>query len=196
MKQQGCVFIFLFLGSCLLTGCLGSLWTGATLVYDRHNVYKKVSDYQLGAEASRALYKDAVFKRDDCAIDLAVFNGDILLAGHLPTPKLRKEALERVRALKGYRRVINQLYISSLANTTVEDSWITTKIRTRIFADSAIDPHDFKVITADRIVYLMGDVRPKEALLVINIARKTDGVKRVVKLFKYYNLSKHADTDT
>jgi hypothetical protein len=34
----------------------------------------------------------------------------------------------------------------------------------------------------------MGDVIPKEANIVIQIARECAGVKRVVKLFKYYNL--------
>ena len=35
----------------------------------------------------------------------------------------------------------------------------------------------------------MGDVIPKEAAIVIQIARRCPGVKRVVKLLKYYNLS-------
>ena len=193
MKLQGCVFVILFAACGLLTGCLSGVWTGATLVYDRHNVYKKVSDYQLGAQASRALYhKNELFKQEGCAIDLAVFNGDILLAGHVPTIELREEALQKINALKGYRRVINQLKIKEAPSNTVEDSWITTKIRSRILADSEIDPHDFKIITADRIVYLMGDVRPQEALRVIKIARTTRGVARVVKLLQYYNLSKEA----
>lgn len=189
MRKQGCVVV-LFLGCSLLTGCLGGVWTGATLVYDRHNVYKKLDDYELSAEAHRALYGDRVFKDEGCAIDLAVFNGDILLAGHVPTLELRQTALNRISALSpGYRRLFNQMDISKQPSNTLQDSWITAKIRSQIFADSAIDPNVFKVITSDRIVYLMGDVRPAQAALVIDIARNTAGVERVVKLFKYYNLS-------
>lgn len=195
-KKQGCVFFILFLSSCLLLGCVSALWTGATLVYDRHNVYKKISDFQLSANAQRALYKDEVFKQEGCAIDLAIFNGDILLAGHVPTLELRQKALERVSAQGGYRRIFNQMDLSKQPSNMVEDSWITTKIRSRIFADATIDPHAFKVITSDRIVYLMGDVRPQEALRVISIARSTDGVKRVVKLLKYYNLSGRTAADS
>ena len=79
---------------------------------------------------------------------------------------------------------------SDVANTVLDD-WITTKIRSQIFADSAIDPHVFKVVTSDQIVYLMGDVSPSEAKRVVQIASACDGVRRVVTLLKYYNLSDH-----
>jgi osmotically-inducible protein OsmY len=195
MKKQGRLIILLF-GFALLGGCYSELWTGATMVYDRHNVYKKMDDYQLGAEAGHALYDDQLFKQRGCSIDLAVFNGDILLAGHVPTAELRQEALRRILKLRGYRRVINQLDISKEPGSTIEDSWITAKIRSQIFADAEIDPRAFKIITSDHIVYLMGDVKPHQALRVIDIARNTEGVDRVVKLFKYYHLSQHAVSDS
>lgn len=179
----------ILLSSMMLTGCLGEVWTGANLVYDRHNVYKKVDDFQLGARGSRALYKDRVFKCPGCSIDLAVVNGDILLAGHVPTGALRKEAQARVMLQKGYRRLFNELAVGAFPDNAIEDNWITAKIRSNMVADADIDPHQFKVVTADRIVYLMGDVNPEQAKKVILIARKCAGVIRVVKLFKYYHLS-------
>lgn len=158
------------------------------LVYDRHNIYKKLSDYRLSAGASRALFKDEDLKCAECSIDVAVFNGDVLLSGHVPTAALRQEARNRVAEVHGYRRIFNQLATHHLTDTTLQDNWITTKIRSGIFADADIDPHSFKVVTSDQIVYLMGDVIPKEADRVIHLARECAGVKRVVKLFKYYNL--------
>lgn len=190
MKQRTAI-AFLLLIACLgLSSCVSSfITTGATLIYDRHSVYKQVNDFQLGANAGRALYRDNSFKCDYCAIDIAAFNGDLLLAGHVPSKALRKEAEERIARLSGYRRVFIQLSIKQEARNTVEDTWITTKIRSSIIADSEINPKKFKVITADSIVYLMGDVVPEQAKKVIRIARSTDDVKRVVKLFKYYHLS-------
>jgi osmotically-inducible protein OsmY len=173
----------------LFTGCWSSsLWTGANLVYDRHDVYKQVSDFQLAATANRALYKDMKFKCASCEVDVAVFNGDILLAGHVPNVYLRQEAQKRV-LIPGYRRIFNQLAISYLPENLVEDGWITTKIRSRILADSSIDPDQFKIVTVDRVVYLLGDVVPSQARNVVYIARSCEGVKRVVKLFKYYHLT-------
>ncbi len=181
--------VLLMLSSVLLSSCISNVWTGASLVYDRHNVYKSLSDFQLAANSNRALYNDKVFKRADCSIDLAVFKGDILLSGNVPTAELRKEAYDRIKALDGYRRLFDQLAISNAPTNVVQDNWITAKIRSQIIADSTIDPHAFKVVTTNQIVYLMGDVIPEEASKVIHLARECTGVKRVVKLFKYYNLS-------
>ena len=122
----------LFMSSVLLTGCISDVWTGATMVYDRHNIYKKVGDFQLAADANRSLYKDQVFKRKDCSIELAVINGDMLLVGHVPTDTLRQEAHRRVAAVTGYRRLFNQLAVSLSADNTLQDDWITAKIRSRI----------------------------------------------------------------
>lgn len=176
----------------LLSGCVSSLWTGANLAYDRHHIYKKLDDYQLSLNVTKAIYKDAVFKQRGCAIDLAVFNGDILLAGHVPVPHLRQTLEDRVAVLQGYRRLFNQVSVNFINDAKVQDSWITTKIRSQIFADSRIDPNAFKIVTSDQVVYLMGDVLPEQASYVIAIARHTAGVKRVVKLLQYYHLSPHS----
>jgi len=176
----------------LLSSCAdfsGGVWTGAMLVYDRHNVYKKLTDYQLGADANRALFHDMCLKCDGCAIDLAVFHRDVLLTGHVPNRALRKEANARVAAIPGIRKQYNQLAVRSGFDNTVQDAWITAKIRSQVVADANIEPRQFKVVTADRIVYLMGDVMPEQGARVIQVARQTDGVRRVVKLFNYYRLS-------
>ena len=79
--------------------------------------------------------------------------------------------------------------MGQISNTILQDDWISASIRAKIIADSSINPKDFNIITSSQVVYLMGDVIPAEADRVIQIARQCAGVKRVVKLFKYYNLS-------
>ncbi len=192
MRNRALIGLLLTGCSFLLSGCLTGVWTGASLIYDRHIVYKKISDFQLGANARRILYKDKTFKCTQCAIDVAVFNGDILLAGHVPNAALRQEAQARISSLSGYRRLFNQISISQTENSALQDGWITAKINGQILADAKINPNEFKVVTSDNIVYLMGDVIPAQALRVIAIARRCEGVKRVVKLFKYYHLSDKA----
>ena len=61
---------FLLLFSLSLSGCadMSGVWTGVMLVYDRHNVYKKIDDYQLGARANRLLFADERLRCDGCAI--------------------------------------------------------------------------------------------------------------------------------
>lgn len=179
------VITLLVLGS-ILSGCLSNIWTGATLVYDRHDVYKKLNDYHILVDINNALYVDKLLKNEGCVLDIAVFNGDVLLAGHVYSDELFNEIRHRLRVVKGYRHLFNEIKVSQSPSNNAQDGWITTKIRSQIFADDSIDPNAFKVVTADGIVYLMGDVKPDEAEKVIKIARFTTGVVRVVKILKYF----------
>lgn len=190
MLKQGSFTLVIILVLMSLSSCFGGLWTGATMVYDRHHVYKKLDDYGLYLKVNNAITTDKKFKNSQCVIDVAVFNGDILLAGHVPSVEMRLELQRRLGTVKGYRRLFNQVSVSTSDSTPAEDSWITTKIRSRIFADGSIDPSAFKVVTSDRIVYLMGDVHQDQAEKVIHIARQSAGVVRVVKMFKYFSYQK------
>lgn len=186
MPKQGRLLALLTLLCTLLCGCISNIWTGANLVYDRHDVYKKLNDYHLLVAANHSLYADKRLKCDYCVLDVVTFNGDILVAGHLPTTELIEEARLRLFQVQGYRRLYIKIGLSQTKANTLQDSWITTKIRSQIFADDSIDPNAFKIVTSDNIVYLMGDVKRDEAQTVINIARYTAGVKRVVTLLKYF----------
>ncbi|KTC73309.1 outer membrane lipoprotein [Legionella bozemanae] len=156
------------------------------MVYNRHNVYKKLDDYSLYIKVNNAIMVDNAFKNTESVIDIAIFNGDVLVAGHVPTAEMQMELSQRLAKVRGYRRLFNQVKVSALESNTVQDSWITTKIRSQIFADDSIDPNAFKIVTSDRVVYLMGDVRKEQAEKVINMARRTNDVVRVVKILKYY----------
>lgn len=185
MLKQGRLIIIVVLCSGLVA-CIGGIWTGASMVYDRHNIYKKLSDYRLSVEVTDALFVDKKFKADGSVIDIAVFNEDVLIVGHLPSQEYLDEAKRRIAPIRGYRRLFNELTINNEPDSNTLDSWITTKIRSKIFADGSIDPNKFKVVTCDRIVYLMGDVHKDQAEKVIHIARQVNGVERVVKILQYF----------
>ncbi|MFI4918449.1 MAG: BON domain-containing protein [Legionellales bacterium] len=191
MKKQVCFLLVTSWLGLLITGCLGSAWTGASLLYDRHDVYSELNDYKLSATAGHLLASDKLFERSGCKLDLAVFHGTVLLAGHVTSKELRQIALDRLHSLSGYRLIYNQLAVTSgTSSTAIFDSWITTKIRSKIFADASIAPKDFKIVTVDGIVYIMGDIRKDQAEQIITIARNTDRVIRVVKLFRILTESK------
>jgi osmotically-inducible protein OsmY len=185
MKHGRFIILLLFIASNLIS-CISTVWTGASLVYDRHNMYKKLNDYNLLKQTNDVLAVNRTFNNSECVLDIAAFNGDILLAGHVPTEELMRELRERMKAVAGFRHLFNEVAVMQTSSNGIQDSWITTKIRSQIFADDSIDPNSFKVITSDRIVYLMGDVKPEEAAKVVTIARSVQGVERVVKLMKYF----------
>lgn len=186
MLKQGCFALLLTFTLLCLSGCIGGLWTGATMVYDRHNVYKKLDDYSLYLKINNAIMVDNTFKNNESVIDIAVFNGDVLVAGHVPTLEMQTELSRRLAKVTGCKRLFNQVKVSTAESNSMQDSWITAKIRSQIFADDSIDPNAFKVVTSDRVVYLMGDVHQEQAERVINMARQTSDVVRVVKILKYF----------
>lgn len=180
------IFIILLL-NLLLSGCWTNALTGASLIYDRHNIYIKLNDYQLAGKINKELYRDKVLKCDECALEIAVFNRDVLMTGSLPEKTLRHEAAHRVKSIAGSRRIFNQVAISENKGDPIYDSWITGNIRGKIIADADIDPHDFKVVTSRQIVYLLGDAHKEQAEKVLTYSQESPGVYRVVNLLRYYN---------
>jgi osmotically-inducible protein OsmY len=192
MIKQG-RFLVLILVTYMLSGCLGGLWTSANVIYDRHNIYKKIADYQLTGNTIQALHADKKFKAPGCVIDITVFKQNILLAGHVPSTSIRDEAQARIAAVSKNKRIYNQLTVANQTTNTLQDSWITAKIRTKILADSSIDPNTFKVTTTDNIVYLLGEMKTDEAQKVIHIVRNVNGVEKVVKILQYYTFTHLTD---
>lgn len=183
-------YIFVIIIVCFaLSGCWTNLWTAGSAIYNRHQLYNKMTDISLAAKVSHALYTGRALKQKFHTVEIAVFNRDLLMAGGLPTDALRQEAMIRVATVAGFRHIYNRIAVTSNADDSVKDSWITTSLRSQIVADSSIDPDKFKVITSDQIVYLMGDVMLPQAEKVIQIARNIDGVKQVVSLLQCYQLS-------
>jgi osmotically-inducible protein OsmY len=72
----------------------------------------------------------------------------------------------------------------------VSDSWITTKIKTRLIAANEIDPNEIKVITENGTVFLVGTIFPEQAEIATDIARATAGVQDVVRIFSYLKITK------
>lgn len=181
--------VFMLLCFLFISGCVSTVFTGANIAYDRYHFYKKMNDVQLSAAVHHLLFaNDKTFKCYHCSVNILVFNRDILIAGHVPNSALRDEAQRRISSISGYRRFFNQLNIENRHEYLVEDSWITTQIRSEVFLNSKIDPTSFKIMTADQVVYLLGDIFPKQASKIVQIARETQGVDKVVTLFKYYYL--------
>jgi osmotically-inducible protein OsmY len=95
--------------------------------------------------------------------------------------------MELVKKVDKVTHVYNELTIaapSSLVSRS-SDSYITTKVKTQLFADKNVSGIQFKVVTEKGVVYLMGIVSRAEAEIATDIARQTGGVQKVVKLFQY-----------
>ncbi len=178
-----------------LGGCISDIWTGANMVYDRHSWYQRLNDLELTANVKQTLFEEQSIKCDTCSVEFTIFNHDILVVGRVPTQSVRRKVTARLQALHNKRHLYNELVVTTEPGDPLTDSWITTKIRSQILSDSDIAPKQFKVVTSDGVVYLMGDVIPEQAERVVMFARQWSEVRRVVKLFQYYHLSSHATVE-
>lgn len=66
------------------------------------------------------------------------------------------------------------------AGEVISDSWITTKVKSKLVADRKVSGFDIQVETRDGVVKLSGEVsNQSEVSHAIELARSTEGVKRV-----------------
>ena len=115
------------------------------------------------------------------------YNRVVLLAGQVATEALRKKAAEVAQSLESVRKVHNELTvegpISLVARTN--DSWLTTKVKSRLlWADEAYG-RKTKVVTENGVVYLMGLLTRDQAETAVHVTSQVYGVQKIVKVFEY-----------
>lgn len=114
-------------------------------------------------------------------------NAVILLTGQVATADLVQLAGETLEKIHTVRQVHNELQVGPIipVSTRAYDSWLTTKIKTQMMADSNIPGDRVRVTSEAKTVFLMGMVSRSEAERVTDIARTTSGVRKVVRVFEY-----------
>ena len=120
-------------------------------------------------------------------ISITSYNGVVLMTGQVPSEDMRQKAADVVSRVGGIKRVHNELTVSGNSSTLVRsnDSWISTKIKTKLLADSQIEGSRIKVVTENGVVYLMGLLTREEGDMAAEVARTTSGVQKVVRIFEY-----------
>lgn len=115
------------------------------------------------------------------------FNGVVLLAGQVNTAEQRLLAADTVAKIGKVRRIHNEITVAGATSMVARsnDSWITTKVKTKLLANGEVEGGRIKVVTENGVVYLMGLVTREEATRAAEQARKTGGVQKVVRIFEY-----------
>ena len=114
-------------------------------------------------------------------------NGVVLLVGQVESGDLIDIAETALNSVSKVRTVHNELTvagpISLLARSN--DALLTSKVKAKLLANDRINSNRVKIVTEDSVVYLMGRITREKADIVVEIARNTSGVKKVVKVFEY-----------
>lgn len=120
-------------------------------------------------------------------INVSTYNKVVLLTGEVASGELRSLAGTTARNYRGVRQVYNELKLqgSSSLLARANDSWLTTKIKTKLLANNEIASRQIEVVTEGGIVYLMGVVSRTAADRATTVASNTGGVIKVVRVFEY-----------
>jgi osmotically-inducible protein OsmY len=120
-------------------------------------------------------------------ITVVSYNGIVLLAGQVASEALKQIAGERAKAFGTVRAVHNELEVMAPLSMVARanDSWLTTKIKSQMFADAEVVAGKIKVVTVNGVVFLMGILPREEADRAVEIARSIYGVQKIIKVFEY-----------
>ncbi|HET7730810.1 MAG TPA: BON domain-containing protein [Usitatibacter sp.] len=172
----------------LLQGCFPLAVTGvgaaALMASDRRTSGMYIEDEAIEWKAFARLRE---FNGRGAHVNPTSFNRHVLLTGQAPTEDLKKEIEAAVRRIENVREVTSEISIagaSSLASRG-NDALITSNVKARMVNNGKFSPNHVKVLTEANTVYLMGLVTPAEGDAAVEIARTTQGVSRVVKVFEY-----------
>ncbi|HLD84896.1 MAG TPA: BON domain-containing protein [Coxiellaceae bacterium] len=175
-----------FLSSCIPAALIVGATVGGAVVYDRRSMETIVEDRDAAQIASN-LISAAPELKHGAHIVIATFDHVLLLVGQTRTEAQRDKAYELVSHVKYISRVYNEITIENPTSVWQRgnDAWITTKVKTEMMAKSGLHSTQIKVVTENSVVYLMGVLSRTQADMATHIARRVDGVTKVVKVFEY-----------
>lgn len=164
----------------------GAVVGGAAVATDRRSAGAQLDDEVIEDKSSIAINER--FK-GDFHVNVTSFNGIVLLTGEVPAETAKAEIGEMLRTTPKVRAVQNELVVGPVTDlqSRSNDTLITSKVKARFVEAAKFQINYVKVVTEHGVVYLMGIVRREEGDAAAEIARTTNGVQRVVKVFEYIN---------
>ncbi|MBC8944660.1 MULTISPECIES: division/outer membrane stress-associated lipid-binding lipoprotein [Xenorhabdus] len=183
--------LLVFCSAMLLQGCIGAAIVGSAAIAtkagtDPRTVGQQVDDTTLEARISNDISKDPQIK-SRTRIVTTVYEGKVLLTGQSPDMQLADRAKQIASKVEGVSVVYNEIRQGNpvTLSTASLDTWLTTKVRSKILASDAVKSSNIKIVTENGEVFLFGIVTRQEGADAAKIASETDGVKRVTTAFIY-----------
>lgn len=122
----------------------------------------------------------------DSKIHVTTTNGVVTLDGGVANSNDKALAATIAKSVKGVRSVDNDLRTPGTTEASVKtkeatsDTWITSKVKSQLLADSVSRGTEIKVETTHGVVVLIGILPTKDAIShAKDIAAKVEGVKSV-----------------
>lgn len=143
----------------------------------------EIDDSIITTKVKSKLLADQDIKGFDLKVE--THKGDVLLSGFVDNQAQIDHAIMITRSIEGVKNVDNKVSLKSNAATTmgikVDDSIVTSKVKSSLLADPDIKSLDIAVVTNNGEVQLSGFVNNQTQIdHAIDIARRTEGVHNVI----------------
>lgn len=165
---------------------VGGAAVGGAMAADRRTSGVYVEDQNIELKGSQKL---STALGEAAHVNITSYKGNVLLTGEVPDSNAKSKAESLVKTIESVRDVTNELTIGikTSISSRANDAYITSKIKTQFVSENRFQANLVKVVTENSVVYLLGYVTQLEADAAVDIARNTNGVTKVVKVFEYMN---------
>jgi osmotically-inducible protein OsmY len=173
----------------VLAGCVPVLIAGAAggaamVATDRRSAGAQVDDESI--ELKIATQASSEFG-ERIHLNVTSYNGIVLLTGEVPDQATLASVGNLAKNTEKVCVVHNEMVVGPNSDFSARsnDTYITSKVKTRMLEANKFPPNVVKVVTERSVVYLMGIDSKEEGDAAAEIAATTAGVARVVKFFQY-----------
>jgi len=175
----------------LLQGCVGgaivagAAVSGAAIGGDKRQTEVIIDDKGIELSASRAIARTPGLN-DETNISITSFNHIVLMTGQATNTRARDRAIDVVRHTNQVRKVHNAVSIGAASSiqSRLVDSGITAKVKLALLSTKGFSAANIKVVTEDKIVYLMGMVDRNTAKSIKDAVGQVSGIDKVIDVFE------------
>ena len=172
--------IFSFVLAAVVVGCEGK--PGEARKPGEVSVGTTIDDSVITTKVKSALFADPDVKSFDIKVETR--KGDVQLSGFVDSQTNIDRALDIARRVEGVKSVENHMTLKGAAPASagnlLDDSVITTKIKSAFLADAEVKGLDISVVTHKGEVQLSGFASAAQIDRAVQLARRVDGVKNVI----------------
>lgn len=172
----------LSLGGCAVAA-VGAVGAAGVATLQQRSVGTAFDDSSASAEIKSKLLVRGGYG----GVDVEVVDGLVLLSGRVVAPEMRVRAADIAWSSARTQDVANEIQIEPPGGfrANASDTWISTKVRTSLVANTRVRRINFHIETYDNVVYLLGIARSQAELeRVTGIASRVRGVEEVVSYIR------------
>ncbi len=183
-----CILAMFYLGGCVATAVTVAAVTTVDVAHDRRTIGEYIDDNNIEFTVRTFVVRDDQLRKH-AHISATSMNGILLLTGEAPSAELKNKVTSFAKDVEGVRQLVDEISISGESGyvSRTNDVWLTTKVKSVLFAKTKLDANRVKVVSEAGNVYLMGVVNREEGKKATEITRGIGGVMQVVQVFEYKN---------